>query len=141
MRCSRRSEGTAGARAWVRRVARHVDVGDDDAGRGPGVVGRRELPDGLRGEVERRLGLDARDVERDRGVAPGLVFHRGVEPNEESATDATSGRVKPFGQPRADVCRAHPALAGVGVVDGDDGHTRSFALPDKPVSGCRRSHR
>jgi len=76
-------------------------------------------------------------VDRDGGVAPRLVFHGGIQSDEEPAMDPPAGRFEAFGEPRADVRRAHPPVAGVGVVDGDDGHTRPCPLSDKPVSPDR----
>ncbi len=128
-------ERTPRERRDLRRERRGVDVGDDEPGRGTRVGRDRELADGDRGDLERLVGVDLVDVERDGGVPAGLVFHGRVEPDEQPPLDPTARGREALGEARADVRRAHAALAGVGVVEGDDDHARDSRLADKPVSG------
>ncbi|ERH01667.1 MAG: hypothetical protein J07HN6_01223 [Halonotius sp. J07HN6] len=72
-------------------------------------------------------------MNREGGVATGLVFDRGIEPDKERALDAATGVGDGLGQPGCEIGRTHPLLPGIGVIQPDDGHRRWYRLAAKTV--------
>jgi hypothetical protein len=93
---------------------------DDQSGVRPRVVCLGDRREFRPRDPERRLGVGV-GVNRERGVAPRLVFDRRVQPHQQRPLG-----VHAVGDSRSEVGRTHPALAGVGVVDADDRHAGSY---------------
>jgi hypothetical protein len=121
--------------AWIARHHDEPGVGVRIASLGGGEF--------LPGAVEGSLRVDRR-MDRERRVPAGLVLDSGMEAHEQGTLDRVSapllggvvvstpgGRLdwlaEPVGDPRREVRRAHPPLAGVGVVHRDDGHRPPFS--------------
>ena len=107
-------------------------AGDDDARAGPAVGVDSKLVHMVDGETEGVVSGQV-GVDGEGGVAAGLVFDRGVEPDEQRPLDATAGVGDGLGQPGGAVGRTHPLLPGVGVIQPDNGHRRCYRLAAKTV--------